>query len=232
MFEFLFYLLLLVLLATFSVGLHRAKFPLWSLWLGLALWLGYVGVLAHFGVFRDFSLPPRIPLLTVLPALGFVFWFFKTGRHRALLHRVPRWQPVVFQAFRIWVEFLILGAALRGLGSQEPTMEGYNFDIITGITAPVVALLVYRWQVLSERWVFWWNVMGLLWIVNVVFIFISLIGFPQVWGYAQTTISPDFGQMPYLLIPAFFMPSAVFMHVFSLMQLRAKPSSTLHPTLP
>jgi len=222
--------LLLLLLVALSVDLHQAKSKWLPLWIGVGLWLGYIATLAHFGVFRNFSLPPRIPLFAVLPAFGFIFWFFKTGRHHRLLHVVPRWQPVAFQTFRIGVEFLIMGAVLRGLGPMEPSFEGYNFDIITGITAPLVALLVYRWKTLSEKWVFWWNVMGLLWLVNVVFIFVSLGVAPQIWGYESIPINPGFGEMPYLLIPAFFMPSAVFMHVFSLLQLRAIRSNLLAPS--
>jgi len=220
MLEVFFYLMLLILLIALSVALHQAKSKWLPMLIGVGFWLSYVTLLANFGIFRSWSFPPRIPLLVIIPTFGFMFWFFKTGRHRSLLHAVPRWQPVVYQSFRIGVEFLILGAVLRGLGPKEPSFEGYNFDIITGITAPLIALLVYRWKILSEKWVFWWNIMGLLWLVNVIFIFISLGVAPQIWGYEQTPINPDFGQMPYLLIPALFMPCAVFMHVFSLLQLR------------
>lgn len=218
MFESIFYVLLLIILIVISLGLHRAGARWAPIWIGAAVWLVYAGTLAHFGVFRDFSAPPKIPLLLVLPAFAFIFWFFKTGRHRPLLHAVPRWQPVAFQSFRIVVEVLILGIAMLGLGSKEPTMEGYNFDIISGVTAPLVVLLAFRWKVLPEKWVFWWNIMGLFWLANVVFIFISLGVAPQLWGYQQPPISPEFGEMPYLLIPGIYMPCAVFMHVFSLAQ--------------
>ena len=220
MFETSFYLLLIALLVALSVGLHRAGAKWHPVWIGAGLWLTYIAVLAHFGVFRSFAPPPRIPLLLILPAFATMFWFFKTGRHQPLLQGVPRWQPVVFQTFRIGVEFLILGVVLRGLGPKEPSFEGYNFDILTGLTAPLMALLVYKWKALSEKWVFGWNLMGLLWLVNVVFIFVSLGVAPQIWGYAQIPISPDFGEMPYLLIAGVFMPLAVFMHAFSLAQLR------------
>lgn len=232
MLELFFYLIFIALLVVMSLGFHRAGSNWRTLWIGAALWVAYISLLAHFGVFRDFSLPPRIPLLLVLPAITWIFWYYKTGRQRSLLNRVPRWQPVAFQTFRIAVEFMILGVVLRGIGPKEPSMEGYNYDIITGLTAPLIAIAVYHWKVLSEKWVFWWNIMGLLWLVNVVFIFISLGVAPQIWGYDSIPISPDFGQMPYLLIPGFFMPSAVFMHVFSLMQLKGKQGHAAEHKVP
>jgi len=41
---------------------------------------------------------------------------------------------------------------------------------------------------------------------------------PQIRGYEYSPISPEFGEMPYLLIPGVYMPCAVFMHIFSLAQ--------------
>jgi hypothetical protein len=219
MYELQFYALALILIASLSLLLFRAG-RVQGFLLGMAAWMTYISMLGHSGVLHDFSPPPRILLLVVIPAFGIISWVFLTDRHRLLLESVPRWVPMVFQSFRIWVEFLLLGAYLKGLASAEPTMAGYNFDILVPLSGLLLAFLVYKKRVLAEKWVFVWNVAGLCILASVVFTFMTLGAFPSLWGYETTTVKPVLGEMPYLLVAGFFMPVAVFMHIFSMIQIR------------
>ncbi|MBV6438713.1 MAG: hypothetical protein EPGJADBJ_00337 [Saprospiraceae bacterium] len=220
MFEFQFYALALILVASLGLFLIRAGVRVQGFLLGMVAWMAYISMLGHSGVLHDFSPPPRILLLVVIPAFGIISWVFLTGRHRLLLESVPPWLPMVFQSFRIWVEFLLLGAYLRGLASAEPTMAGYNYDILVPLSGLSLAFLVYKKRVFGEKWVFAWNVAGLCILASVVFTFMTLAAFPSLWGYETTTVKPMLGEMPYLLVAGFFMPVAVFMHVFSIIQIR------------
>lgn len=220
MLELQFYLLTTILITTLSIILDSSGLKVRPFLIGIAAWLTYVSVLGASGVLRDFSLPPRIPLLLVIPAFGIISWIFLTGLHRPLLTAVPRWLPMVFQSFRIWVEFLLLGVYLQGFATAEPTMAGYNFDILVPISGLVLAFLVYKKRVLSEKWVLAWNIMGLCILASVVFTFVTLGAFPSFWGYETTTISPLIGEMPYVLVAGFLMPVAVMVHVFSIGQVR------------
>lgn len=220
MFELQFYLLATILITILTIILDNSGMKVRPFLIGIAAWLFYISVLGASGVLRDFSLPPRIPLLLVIPAFGIISWIFLTGLHRPLLTAVPRWLPMVFQSFRIWVEFLLLGVHLKGFATAEPTMAGYNFDILVPISGLILAFLVYKQKVLSEKWVLAWNIMGLCILASVVFIFITLGVFPAIWGYETTTVSPEFGDMPYPLVAGFFMPVAVMVHLFSIGQVR------------
>lgn len=220
-----FYLLLAVLLAALYFGLKNAQASSKSLrWFGIgaAAWLCYVAGLASTGFFQVLTLPPRFPIFLVIPAFAFIGWFFLSGRAGYLLQAVPKHQPIYLQSFRIAVELLILGIYKKGFATYEPTLEGYNFDVLMGLSAPLVAWLVFSKKILPENLALVWNYIGLLALANVVFIFISLLVKPQLWGYDATPVSPEFGTMPYLLIPAVYMPLAVFLHVFSIRQLRRK----------
>lgn len=220
MFEFQFYVLAFLLAVTLALLLRSAEIKASDFLLGIAAWISYLSLLGQSGVLYDFSPPPRILLLVVLPAFGIISWVFLTGQHRLLLASTPRWVPIVFQSFRIWVEFLLLGAYLRGLVSAEPTMAGYNYDILVPLSGVVLAYLVYQKQVLPEKWVLAWNIAGLCILAGVVFTFMTLGAFPALWGYETTTVKPVLGEMPYLLVAGLFMPVAVFMHVFSMLQIR------------
>ncbi len=222
-----FALLLTLLLVLLLTGLSRAGVPatqrrkyVRNTAAIAALWLMYVATLAGTGFLRDFSPPPRIALFLILPAFAFIAYFFFSKKFDDLIRGIPPAWPVYLQTFRIGVELLILGIYLQGLAPVEPTLEGYNFDILAGLTAPVVGYFGFQ-RKLAPRWMLkLWNYLGLILLANVVGIFMSLILKPALWGYAEIPVRPEFGAMPYMLIPAVFMPLAFFLHCFSLAQLR------------
>jgi hypothetical protein len=48
---------------------------------------------------------------------------------------------------------------------------------------------------------------------------------PQIWGYAENPIKPEFATAPYLYIASVYMPAAVFMHIMSIKKLSIKKAS-------
>lgn len=182
----------------------------------IALWVGYVSILAGTGFLADFSLPPKLVVFVILPAFAIITWFFTARKFRNIIDGFPITFTVYFQSFRIMVELLILGLYKEGLGPELVSFEGRNFDILAGLSAPIVGYLAYSRKVLSHKAVIMWNICCLLLLANIVFIFISLIVRPQIWGFESIPVSLDFPRLPYVYIAAAFMPTAVFMHVFSI----------------
>lgn len=182
----------------------------------IVLWISYVSILAGTGFLADFSLPPKVVVFVILPAFAIITWFFAARKFRDIIDGFPIAFTVYFQSFRIMVELLILGLYKEGLGPELVSFEGRNFDILAGLSAPIVGYLAYSRKVLSHKAVIVWNICCLLLLANIVFIFVSLIVRPQIWGYDSIPISLDFPRLPYVYIAAAFMPAAVFMHVFSI----------------
>lgn len=180
------------------------------------IWVLYVSVLAGIGFLADFSLPPKVVVFVILPAFAIITCFFTAKKFRDIIDGFPISFTVYFQSFRIVVELLILGLYKEGLGPELVSFEGRNFDILAGLSAPVIGYLTYNRRVLSHKAVIVWNICCLLLLANIVFIFISLIVRPQIWGFDSIPISLDFPRLPYVYIAAAFMPAAVFMHVFSI----------------
>ena len=225
MLEIGFYLLLATLMALMFTGLQKAELPapvrqkyMRSFAIGAVVWFTYIAALTATGFFQVFSVPPRIALFLILPAFAFMAYFFLSRKHEDLLRAVPPSWPVYLQSFRIAVEILILGMFWKGLATEEPTLEGYNFDMLAGMSAPAVAYLAFQRKALPRQVVKIWNICGLLLLANVVIIFNTLILRPSLWGYAASPVKPEFGTLPYLLVAAVFMPLAVFLHFFSLAQ--------------
>ncbi len=156
---------------------YRTKVVPFTLLVGLLtlVWMGFSWGTAESGFLREFNtLPPRIFLLFIpisLVMLGVAF----TGVGYCLIQGIGLPWLIGFQGFRIFIEIYLHGMADLGLTPQQMTWNGYNFDVLTGLTAPVVAWLLWKKRI-SLKWVWIWNLMGLGWLVNVVTI--AILSFP------------------------------------------------------
>ena len=81
-----------------------------------------------------------------------------------------------------------------------------------------MAFLAYK-KMTSIKTLIIWNYAGLLVIASIIFLFMSSIYNPQIFGSETILIPAEAVMYPYVLIPGFLMPSAVFIHVLSIAQL-------------
>lgn len=188
--------------------------------LTLTAWLTYLTVMSLKGVFTSLSLPPRVPLLLVLPPFAFISFFFLGGKFKNIIASTPAHWPVYFQGFRIVVELFLLNLFLNGLVPKEATFEGYNYDLLIGLTAPVMGWLVFGKQILGRTALIIWNVCGFITLATVVFVFMTHAYLPQIWHKQADIAHMGFGQFPYTYLAGFLMPCAIFMHIFSLVKLK------------
>ncbi|MCD6012171.1 MAG: hypothetical protein K0Q79_2033 [Flavipsychrobacter sp.] len=185
-------------------------------------WLAYVTFISLTGIFTDTSLPPRIPLLLVLPTFLFFIYFFRNRHFKPLIAQTPATWPVYFQSFRIFVELLIWQAYLNDILPKEASFEGYNFDVMIGITAPLVGYFLFRNGVpKSKSLIILWNIAGFITLAIVVSILISQAYFYSIWGLTESAVNKGFGLFPYTLLAGFLMPAAMFMHIFSLVKTKS-----------
>ena len=180
----------------------------------VVLWLAYVSVVYESGLARDFSLPPRVPLLIILPAFVLIIWGTGRPRFRPFISGTPPHVFVYIQAFRVLVEVLIYGAFLIKVFPRRTTFEGLNFDILVGISALFVGWAVQKGR-MGRRGILIWNIAALA--------VLSLTGFSFITAYffLEFPAGVDqlaFTRLPYWLLPAVLLPCAVFYHVLSIRQ--------------
>ncbi len=183
-------------------------------------WLVYVTAISMTGIFTEPTLPPRIPLLLVAPTFLFFIYFFTVARFKGIIAGIPQAWPVYFQSFRVVVELLIWGAFMHGILPQSATFEGHNFDILIGLTAPLVAYFTFTKPRLPKSIFVLWNFAGLITLAIVVFILIRHAYFIPVPNPATNILSKGFGSFPYTFLAGLYMPIAVFMHILSLIKTR------------
>jgi hypothetical protein len=107
---------------------------------GMGAWMALTGVVASTGVLGRFDLrpPPMAGVFvgTMVLAVGFALSRF--GKRLAL--GLPVSALVAFQAFRLPLELVMHQAADDGLMPSVMSFNGYNFDIVSGITAALVGV--------------------------------------------------------------------------------------------
>ena len=74
---------------------------------------------------------------------------------------------------------------------------------------------------LSRKAVLVWNYLGLSVLASVIFLFVTSVYFPQFYGLSEM-MPKEFATAPFVLVAGFLMPSAVFIHVLSIIQLSKK----------
>jgi hypothetical protein len=125
---------------------------------------------------------------------------------------------VGFQAFRIPVELLLHRLATEEVIPRVMTYTGWNFDIVTGISAAFLGLLLARGYV-APLVLRAWNVIGILLLANIVTIAILAAPVPfQVFrGGPPNTLPSSF---PYVWLPTVFVQLALAGHILLFRRLR------------
>jgi len=189
---------------------------------GVALvgWLALTIAVAETGFFEDFySMPPHMLLAIGPPLLGLLALAF-SRRTETLLAALPRAWPVGAQAFRIAVEIVLWRLAVAGVAPEIMTFTGRNVDILVGLTAPVVAYACFVRRAWPERVAVWWNVAGIVILLNVVVH--AQLSAPTPFRVFETDPPTTFiGTVPFIWLPAFLVPLAWALHGVSLRQLRS-----------
>lgn len=201
----------------FFYAIYRAGFdsaPAKLLFTFVCLWLITTAVLAWNGFFRNFDVvPPRTFAVGVLPflLLTLIYLIF----FRRFLSSLPLTVLTLIHVIRIPVEFCLLWLHQSGQVPIEMTFEGRNFDILSGITAPIVYFLAFRNGRVNRWLLLAWNVGALMLLANIVTI--AVLAFPspfQMVGLNQPNIGVTY--FPFIWLPAVIVPIVFFCHVTSI----------------
>jgi hypothetical protein len=186
--------------------------------LGIQLgWLGVTGAAAAAGMYTNFNeVPPKLPL-TLLASIVFLVAFSRSNRYSLVLKFAPLAWPVGVQSMRVFIELGLWQLHRDQLLPKHLTFDGYNFDILVGLSAPIVALgLAQGW--VSKRAAIVWNIAGMGFLFAIVFMAITSAPGPQHlnWPGVPNGILALF---PTVWLPTFFVPVALLGHLTSLGQL-------------
>ncbi|MEW6468640.1 MAG: hypothetical protein AB1458_06930 [Bacteroidota bacterium] len=166
------------------------------------------------------TLPPRAVLMP-LPALLLIVILFLTRKGRSFIDRLDPRMLTWLHIVRVPVEICLLFLFIRGHIPQLMTFEGRNFDIIAGITAPLIAYFGFSKKRLSSKLMLAWNFICLALLLNIVVHGILSVPSPfQQFAFDQPNVGILY--FPFVWLPSFVVPVVLLAHLAVMRQLIAK----------
>jgi hypothetical protein len=214
-----------VLSFLFVVGLG-----IWFFWLAagksnrvlgiLLFWAILQSSLAYSGFYLDFeSRPPRY-LLILAPTIFVLGLLMFSPQGRAFLDRLDPALLTFMHTLRIPVELSIHEWYQAGLVPVEMSFEGQNYDIISGLTAPLIYYLVFVRKTGGAKLLFFWNAAALVLLLNIIGTSVmSAPGPLQQIAFEQPNVGIAY--FPFVLLPTIIVPMVLFAHI-AILRKRAK----------
>jgi len=182
-------------------------------------WVLLQSVLGLSGVYQNTeAMPPRLILLGVLPAVIVIVTTFLTTQGKAYIDQIDLKTLTYFHSIRIPVEIVLALLFYQSFVSVLMTYEGTNFDLFSGISAPIVAFLAFRASRQNKKLLLGWNIVCLILLLNVVITAVFAIPSPfQKLAFDQPNVAVLY--FPFNLLPTFVVPTVLFGHLVAFRQL-------------
>lgn len=204
--------------AIFLRGIQRgaaASFAGKFLLFVIPFWMMVQAVLAISGFYLNTSaIPPRIFLFGPLPAIALIVIYFIVARE-TVVEQLPLKLMTLIHTIRIPVELVLSWLFAAGLVPQIMTFHGTNFDIFSGITAPIVAYFAFKGGKVNTKLLMAWNVVCMLLLFNIVATAVLCVPTPiQKLAFEQPNVAILY--FPYIWLPSVVVPIVLFCHLASL----------------
>jgi len=189
----------------------------------LAFWTIFQAMLALNGFYQTLSVPPRLIVFGVLPAILLIFSYFLFFRQN-FIEKLPLKVLTLLSVIRFPVELVLLWLFQGGLVPESMTFEGRNFDILSGITAPIVYYLAFRGGKTNRPLLIVWNLLALALLFNIVIT--AILAFPAVNPDLPIALqNRGVTYFPYVWLPTVVVPIVFFSHLASLWKLFNKSAN-------
>lgn len=183
-----------------------------NLLLVIFIWLVVQSVLALSGFFAvTTSLPPHFLLLMVVPAAALVF-IFSTAKGRTLTEGFNVQQLTLLHSVRVVIELVLFWLFLNRQMPKLMTFEGRNFDLFSGLSAPLVYYFGFVKNKMGVKTILLWNIVCLFILLFTVGNAVLSAPTPfQRFGFEQPTVAVLY--YPFVWLPGLIVPVVVFSHL-------------------
>jgi|SRR6185369_1924282 len=202
----------------FCLFVYTTKYKL-SVAIVAITWLAVTGILAWKGFFKNTSvIPPRL-LIVMLPAIMAVVLAMITKRGRRFIDGLNLKNLTILHIVRIPVELTLYWLAAQKTIPELMTFAGRNFDILSGITAPIIYLVCFKGsELINRKLLLVWNFICLGLLLNIVINAILAAPFPfQQFGFDQPNIAIFY--FPFIWLPSFIVIVVLFSHLAAIRKL-------------
>ncbi len=177
----------------------------------IIVWSIIQAILAYNEFYLDFeSTPPRFAFVLLPTTLLIIFSLLPKQRKNIIENRnlkVSTW----LHTLRLPVEIVLHQLFIYGFIPQLMTYDGRNFDIIMGITAPIIGLLLIK-NFLPKKALLTWNIIGTFLICFILTNGILSAELPfQQFAFDQP--NRGIAYFPFILLPATVVPLVLWTHI-------------------
>jgi len=186
--------------------------------LGVALWMALIALAALSGLLARFDVKPPPMLLWFATVLGTAVVAGASSFGKRLAGALSLGALVGFQAFRLPLELVMHQAAADGLMPSVMSFNGYNFDILSGVSAALLAPLIFAQR--APRWlIVAWNALGsaLLFAIAT----IAMLASPVIRAFGDAQLNTWVTRFPYCWM-AVMVAAALFGHLLLARKLLAE----------
>jgi hypothetical protein len=183
-----------------------------ALIVAISVWLAIQALLSISGFYEiTNTIPSRFIFFAVPPMLLIILLFLSSmGRH--YINKLDTGLLVLLHTVRIPVEITLY---LLFLGGQVPklmTFAGGNYDILSGLSAPLIYYFGFRKKLLSRNIILIWNIICVGLLFNIVYhaIFSAPSSF-QRFAFDHPNVA--ILHFPYGWLPSFIVPTIFFSHL-------------------
>lgn len=163
------------------------------------------------------TIPPRFILL-VGPLLLIIIALFLTARGKRFLDSLDMKTLTILHTIRIPVELVLFWLFLNKAVPHLMTFEGRNFDIFSGLTAPLIYYFGFVKKSISPKVILAWNFICLGLLFNIVINAVLSAPTPfQQFAFDQPNIAILF--FPFVWLPGIVVPLVLLSHLAAIRQL-------------
>ena len=183
------------------------------------IWLALTGILSFKKVFQETSsIPPRL-MIVVAPAILFIILLMTTKSGKRFTDSIDLKKLTLVHIVRIPVEIILFMLFTHKLIPGLMTFAGRNFDILSGVTAPIVYFICFRnSQLKHRRLLLIWNFICLGLLLNIVINAILAAPFPfQQFAFDQPNIAILY--FPFTWLPCFIVMIVLYSHLAAIRHL-------------
>jgi hypothetical protein len=184
----------------------------------ITVWITAQTILGLSGFYKIANtIPPRFALL-LLPPLVMTIVLFNSKNGKQFIDNLKVNTLTLFHIIRIPVELVLFWLFVHKAIPGLMTFEGRNFDVFSGLTAPVIYYFGFVKKKLSKSILLIWNFICLALLLNIAFnAILSLPGSFQQFAFEQPNIAILY--FPFVLLPAVLVPLVLFSHLATIRQL-------------
>ncbi len=191
---------------------YRASNYSFAVFLIISIWLLIQGLLSLTKFYQATDTNPPRGILFILPPLLFIIILFITAGGKRFIDQMEPGTLTLLHTVRIPVEFVLYWLYLDKQVPKLMTFAGGNYDIISGITAPLVFYFGFVNKLIGRNIILLWNLicLGLLFMITMHAIF-SVPSSLQKFGFDQPNTA--ILHFPYAWLPSCIVPMVLFSHL-------------------